>query len=50
MIIGALYGWIKAGKFGGNRMDKAQYAAAHGLAFFLVALVITIIADLKGWV
>lgn len=49
-FIGALYGWRKAGKVGGNRLDKAQYAIAHALAFFLVVLVVTVLSDWFNWV
>ncbi len=35
-IIGVIYGWQRAAKHGGNRADKLQYAAAHGMAFFIV--------------
>lgn len=41
-ILGAIYGWIKAAKAGGNTADKLQYAAgfgiASGLGGFLVGL------------
>lgn len=43
-ICGAVFGWWRATKNGGVRLDKLQYAAAHGIAFALVALVITVIA------
>ncbi len=49
-IIGVLIGWYRAGKAGGNRLDRLQWAAAHGFAFFLVALVLTVVADWQGWV
>ncbi len=49
-VFGAFFGWHRAGKFGGNRMDKLQYAVAHGIAFFLIALVLTVFADWQGWV
>ncbi len=49
-IFGAALGWYRAGKLGGNRLDKLQYAFAHGIAFFLVALVLTLIADWQGLV
>lgn len=46
----AVLGWIRAGKAGGKTADKAQYAAAHGLAGFILGLVITVIVDWQGWV
>ena len=42
-LCGAALGWWRAGKRGGERLDKLQYAAAHGIAFALLALVVTII-------
>ncbi|MEE9453467.1 MAG: hypothetical protein V3V13_03660 [Paracoccaceae bacterium] len=35
-IIGAIFGWWRASKRGGNRADKLQYAAVHGMAFLVV--------------
>lgn len=49
-IIGAVIGWMRAGRRGGNRLDKWQYAAAHGIALMLLALLLTIIADWSGLV
>lgn len=45
-IIGALVGWFRAGKRGGNRLDKVQYAVAHGLAVMLITLILLLAA---GW-
>ena len=50
LVVGAIVGWYRAGKLGGNRLDKLQYAAAHGLCFFIIALVLTVFADWQGWV
>lgn len=49
-LLGALLGWFRASKRGGNRLDKLQYAAAHGIAFVLLALLVTIAADWAGYV
>lgn len=49
-ILGAVIGWIRASRFGGNTADKFQYAIAHALALFLLGLVITVFADWQGWV
>lgn len=43
-LVGAVLGWTRATKRGGNRLDKLQFAAAHGLAFMLVSLLIVILA------
>lgn len=47
-IAGCAYGWLLAGKRGGNRLDKLQYAVGFGIAFFLGALTLGILADLTG--
>lgn len=49
-FIGVLIGWLRAGRFGGNRLDKLQYGVAHGLALALAVLIATIAADWMGWV
>ena len=50
MIAGFALGWYRAGKRGGNRLDKLQYGAAHGIAFFILGLFLTILADRLGLV
>ncbi|MCL1627917.1 MULTISPECIES: hypothetical protein [Roseinatronobacter] len=42
MILGAILGWRKARKLGGNRMDIAQYAGVGAIAGALLGLFITI--------
>ncbi len=37
--LGALLGWFRAARSGGDRLDRLQYAAAHGIAFLLLALI-----------
>lgn len=37
-ILGGLIGWFRAGKRGGNRADKLQYAAVHAMIFAIIAL------------
>jgi len=49
-LIGALIGWFRASKRNGNTLDKLQYAATHGIALLLLALLITITADWAGFV
>lgn len=47
-VLGALFGWRRASRRGGDRLDRLQYAAAHGIAFTLVALMLTILAGRLG--
>lgn len=49
-FVGGLIGWWRARKMGGKGLDQVQYAFVHGLALFLLALVLTVIADWQGWV
>lgn len=49
-LIGALIGWFRASKRGGNRLDCLQYAAGHGIGLLLLVLVITIGLDWAGYV
>ena len=35
-VLGALLGWQRAARRGGDRLDRLQYAAAHGIVFVLV--------------
>lgn len=44
-IIGAFLGWRRAGKLGGTRRDRAQYAAGFGIALALLGLFATVILD-----
>lgn len=48
--LGALLGWRRAAARGGDRLDKLQYAAAHGILLALVTLAGTILAQRLGWV
>ena len=34
--LGLLVGWQRAARRGGDRLDRLQYGAAHGIAFALV--------------
>ena len=47
-VLGALFGWRRAATAGGDRLDKLQYAAVHGILFTLVTLVATIGAQRLG--
>jgi len=40
-LLGFLFGWVRAAKRGGQRLDKLQYGATHGIAFMLLALLTT---------
>ena len=48
--LGALVGWRRAARRGGDRLDMLQYAAAHGILFVLVTLVATIAVERFGLV
>ncbi len=45
LVIGALWGGLKAARRKGNRLDIAQYAVAHGIALGLLGMVLTIIVE-----
>lgn len=45
ILIGACLGWRRAGRLGGDRRDKAQYAVAYALAFSVIGLFATVIID-----
>ncbi len=42
IIFGALLGWLRATRKGGNLADKFQWAAVHGLILMVVGFVWTI--------
>ena len=44
-VIGATMGAMTASRRGGKRLDMAQYAAGFGIAFALIGLFVTLIAD-----
>ncbi len=46
--IGVLVGWRRAASRGGDRLDRLQYAAVHGIAFTLAALVAVVLAQRAG--
>jgi hypothetical protein len=47
-VAGAAFGWWRAGRRGGNRLDRWHYAAAHAIAFALAALFLSVLAQLLG--
>lgn len=44
-LIGAILGYARAARAGGNGFDRAQYAAVHAIALMLVGLLVTLVAD-----
>ena len=49
-LIGLAFGWFRAGRSGGDRLDQLQYAAVHGIIFALVALAFSILVTRTGLV
>jgi prolipoprotein diacylglyceryltransferase len=47
-LLGAALGWHRARRRGGDRLDQAQYAAAHGILFALVVLTASIVGARLG--
>ena len=47
-VLGALLGWHRAVRRGGDRLDKLQYTAVHAIIFVLATLVVTIAAQRLG--
>lgn len=47
-LAAAVMGWRRAARRGGNRADRVQYAAVHGIAVFLVVLIVMTIAGNMG--
>lgn len=45
LLLGIWLGWRKAGRLGGNRRDRLQYAASFALALVVPALLLTVILD-----
>ncbi|WP_182912766.1 hypothetical protein [Paracoccus onubensis] len=45
IVIGVFLGWHRATKLGGDRRDRAQYAAGYALAFAVLGLFVTIFLD-----
>ena len=49
-VLGALFGWQRAVRRDGDRLDQLQYAAVHAIIFVLVTLTLTILAQILGLV
>lgn len=47
-VLGAVGGWIKATRAGGNRFDRAQYALVFGLICAILAVFGAVIVDRQG--
>lgn len=47
-LLGAILGWHRAARAGGNRLDQLQYAAAHGIAFCLLAVILVVVLGRMG--
>lgn len=43
ILTGAILGWVRAARRGGNRADKMQYALAHAILFAILGLFATIL-------
>ena len=41
--LGALFGWQRAARRGGDRLDRLQYAAVHGIVFALAAVILVVL-------
>jgi hypothetical protein len=46
--LGMGLGWYRAARRGGDRRDKLQYGVAHGIAFALAALALSVLAARTG--
>lgn len=49
MALAGGVGWHRAGKRGGTTADRWQYAIAHAVPAFLVAMIVMTIAGHMGW-
>jgi phosphate/sulfate permease len=45
LIVGALLGWRRAVKLGGDKRDRLQYALAFALGFGVLGLFASVIID-----
>lgn len=46
--LGALFGWQRAARRGGDRLDQWQYAAVHGIVFALAAVILVVLLGRLG--
>ncbi|MBC6441604.1 MAG: apolipoprotein acyltransferase [Rhodobacteraceae bacterium] len=47
-VLGAMLGWMRARKLGGNRLDCLQYASVFAIIGFVLGLGVTIALDHQG--
>lgn len=47
-LAGFAWGWLRAHKRGGDRLDKLQYGFAHGVALAIASLVVGILLVRTG--
>jgi hypothetical protein len=48
IVLGAVLGWRRAGARNGDRLDRIQYAAAHGIAFGIGGVALSILIARLG--
>ena len=48
LVLGALLGWYRAARRGGDRRDQAQYAAVHAIALGLAATILVVVLGRFG--
>ncbi|MCK0143543.1 hypothetical protein [Aliiroseovarius sp. F20344] len=45
LVLGAVFGVLRAKKRGGNRLDMAQYGAVYGIGLALIVIFLVIIGE-----
>ena len=48
LFAGVGFGWLRATKRGGNRLDKLQYGTAHAIFFAILGLLVGVILARLG--
>jgi phosphate/sulfate permease len=48
IVLGALVGWRRAARRGGDRLDQLQYAAVHAIALGLAATIVVVLLGRFG--
>lgn len=44
LLAGFAFGWVRGARAGGNRLDRLQYAAVHGILFAVLGVAAGILA------